>query len=144
LGEWGDETAAAALCRLLRAEKDEEVRLYCITALRLIGGLTAAEGLREAVESGTEAVRNAALTAVEELATGGRRDDTEGPDVPAAPPVTADTSKGILRMKGAPRVRGEQILGRIADTLRRIRRDDKVSAFLRRKADEVLSHLQPR
>src|SRR5689334_20451639 len=65
LGEWGDEAAAAALCRLLQADADEEVQLYCVTALRMIGGPTAAEGLRRAAGRGTEAVRHAALTAIE-------------------------------------------------------------------------------
>ena len=45
LGEWGGEAAAVALQQVLQAETDAEVQLHCITALRTIGGATAAEGL---------------------------------------------------------------------------------------------------
>lgn len=148
LAEWGGEAAAAALCEMLQSDTDEEAKLYYITALRIIGGPVAAEGLRLAVEQGTEAVREAAIAAIEELATGGAVEYTEGPAVPQRPIPSVSPMRGAVRTRGGiktqgggRRARGEDVVSSIADTLQRIRADDTAPEFLRQRADEVLAYL---
>jgi hypothetical protein len=140
LGEWGDEAAAAALCQVLRADGNEEVQLACVAALQTVGGPAAAEGLRGAAERGTEAVRLAALAAIEELATGGRAEDTEGPELP---PEGEARAGGQVRTRGAVRTRaGGDLTGRIAATLEGVRADATGPEYLRRRAEEVLGYLR--
>jgi hypothetical protein len=124
---------------MLQTDADEEVQLYCITAFRTIGGVTAAEGLRWAIEHGTDAVRDAAMGAIEELVTGGSPEDTEGPPVPQR------TASAGLRTRGAVRTRGPQtsadVMGSLVTTLQRLRAEDTTSDSLRYKAADVLAYL---
>lgn len=144
LGEWGGEEAALALRQVLQADTDAEVQLHCIAALRTIGGVTAAEGLRWAAEHGTEAVRDAAITAIEELVTGGTGDDTEGP----LPPPAVRRQQWAIRTRGAVRTPGgaqpaggREVVDAIVDTLARLRTEQTASAYLRQRAGAVLDHL---
>src|SRR5262249_42174974 len=137
LGEWGDERAAAALGRLLQTDPDEEVQLYCVGALGTIGGPTAVEALRKAIEQGTDPVRDEALEAIEDLATGGRKEDTEAPDRQGVSPGPEATMADSHRVRGAVRTRGRprkasasKIVGTIAATLQHIRSDDTASEYL--------------
>ena len=148
LGEWGGEGAAAALHQMLRADMEEEVQLYCITVLCSIGGPIAVEGLRQAAERGTEAVRNAAIGGIEELATGGQAEYTEAPAMPQPPMLSAARARGALRARGGARTRGrvgqvrrEDVVSSVAATLERIRADHTASEYLRQRADEVLVYL---
>jgi hypothetical protein len=148
LGEWGGEEAAAAVGSLLGSDPNEEVQLYCVTALRLLGGPTATEALRQAVERGTDAVRDAALNAITELVTGGSADDTEGPSPPSRPvwppaePGRGERVREAVRTRGATRgARAPAPIESLRGTLERIRADDTVSAALRHKAQEVLAYL---
>jgi len=79
LGEWGGEDAAVALKRLLEMETDADVQLYCVTALKTIGGPVAVAALGDIAASGerAETIRSAAIRAIEELASGKVREDTE-------------------------------------------------------------------
>jgi hypothetical protein len=79
LGEWAGRDALNPISEILRASKDEQTRLYCVTALGCIGGPGAVAELREATVTGTELVRIAAVTAIEGLRTGGATEDLEGP-----------------------------------------------------------------
>lgn len=163
LGEWGGESAASALGRMLDSDTSEEVRLYCITALRTIGGTIAAEALRRAAAAGSEAVRDAAIGAIEELATGGRVDDTESLSTrQATPPSTGRTEGtestppgGPVRVRGAVRTRGgvrtsgarsrktsPSVLAEITNTLERIRTEKTASEYLRCRAGEMLTYLK--
>jgi hypothetical protein len=149
LGEWGGEEASTALSTLLESEVDEDVQLYCITALRLLGGPTAAEGLRQAVERGPEPVRDAALGAIAELVTGGSADDTEGPPLPLRPTVLSPETKGPVQERGTVRTRGggqgprgTYHIDRLRETLHRIRTDESASASVRHKAQDLLAYLQ--
>ena len=67
---------------MLKSNTDDKVQLHFITALRTIGGPTAVEGLCLAAKMGSEEGRDAAIAAIEELATGGRIEDTEPPPPP--------------------------------------------------------------
>jgi HEAT repeat protein len=144
LGEWGGQDAAVALRRLLQSDPDEDVRLYCITALRTIGGPAAIEGLRYAMENGTDAIREAAILGIEELATGGRVEDTEGPI--ASGPIQA---RATIRTRGAVRARGKaqkesgrSIIDGVVSALEHARDDDAAPEYLRLRADEVLGYLR--
>jgi HEAT repeats len=142
LGEWGDERAAAALRRMLESDADETVQLYCVTALRTIGGMTATAGLGWAAEHGTPTVRDAAIQAIEDLLTGGPVDDTEGPSLPQRRSAAGNRSERSVRTRGTLRTRGgAQIVTGIVDTLQHIQADNAAPAYLRRKADRVLGHL---
>jgi HEAT repeat protein len=148
LGEWGGAEAATAISRLLQDDPDEEVKLSCITALRTLGGPAAVEALCLAIEQGTEAVRQSALEAIEELATGGRAEDDESP-VPASPaPALPWRTRGSLRTRGAvrslPGTKPPQTgdpLGAVHDTLQRLRTEDTASDYLRLRASAVLRNL---
>ncbi len=145
LGEWGGEETAAALRRVLESDSDEQVQLYCITALRTIGGRTSSEGLRYAVASGTEAVRDAAISAIEDLATGGRVDCTEGPDLTQQSKSSSLRIIGDVRTRGAAqRRRGTQtdLVNDISDTLQKIRDEEGSSDYLRLRAEEVLKYFR--
>jgi hypothetical protein len=149
LGEWGGPDAAAALRRLLQSEKDREVRLHYITALRTVGGPDALEGLREVIESDTDdVVRNAVISAIEELATGGRTQDTEATLRPRPHIAATDRPKRVPRVSdlgptlgGAPPMVAGDVIRDTVDTLRRVRNDSATSKLLRFRADEVLAHL---
>ena len=144
LGEWGNEEAARVLSQLLQTETDEEVQLYCVTALRTIGGPLAAEGLRQAAENGTEAVRDAAITAIEELVTGGPVDDTEGAAVPQQHTPSVVRTRGAVRARGVVRTRGgkrQREVDNIAATLQRISADGTVSDYVRQRAAQVLAYV---
>src|SRR5581483_8041629 len=128
--EWGGEEAALALREMLGAETDEEVQLSCITALKTIGGPTAAEGLRGAAARGSDAVRHAAVSGIEELATGGRVEDTE---LPAAP-----SSRGAERERGTVEPGpGDKVREALAETLRRVSTEETASPSLRQRAARV-------
>jgi HEAT repeat protein len=145
LGEWGGERTAEALIRILQRDTDEDVRISCISALRKIGGVAAAEALRDAIERGPEAVREAALRAIEELASGGPVEDHE----PAALEQTSNA-----RLTGAVRTRGgrgaieaegprrEDLVERLSGTLKGVQADPRTSSYLRLKASQVLGLLR--
>jgi HEAT repeat protein len=146
LGEWGGEAAARALRQILQRDRDEDVQLSCITALRTIGGSMAAEGLRWAAERGTDAVREAALGAIEELATGGAVEDSEGPPLPSP---AGPRRRGAVRTRGAVRVRGSarkprggDVVDSVVATLHRIRAEETTSDYLRQRAADVLDYLE--
>ena len=141
LGEWGGEQAAFALSQMLQSERDEEVQLCCVAALRKIGGLVAADGLGAAAERGqSESVRDSAITAISELATGGPVEDSEGPAMarPARP-------RGAVAVGGSVRARGSarsaDVMDRIVSTLQGIQTDEAASQYLRLRAGEALEHL---
>jgi hypothetical protein len=147
LGEWGGPKAAEALARMLETETDDRVRLHAVTGLRLIGGPAATEALRRLVETGGEGIRVAALSAIEELITGGRRDDTEAPDPPSTVWRSAEQPGGpAIRTRGATRVQGPAPPAddQLADTLQRVRADTATSTHVRHHAAEVLRYLQAR
>jgi HEAT repeat protein len=156
LGEWGGDEAVDALRRLWRSDDDEEVQLHAVTALRTIGGPAAAETLRQMALDGSDRVRDAAISAIEELATGGTTDDTEGA-VPAPVPAAREEAapvrvrgavrtRGAIRTRGAVRsrgavtpVRGGPSTDTIASSLRQIRDDPDTPRSLRLRAGEVLA-----
>jgi hypothetical protein len=145
LSEWGGEETAAAIRRILESDPNESVQLYCITALRTIGGPTSAEGLRKAAVNGTEAVRDAAISAVEDLATGGRVDCTEGPDRTQQSKSSAGHTRGDIRTRGAAHTRGTgqaDLVNHIADTLQTISNEQGASDYLRLRAEEVLRYFR--
>jgi hypothetical protein len=118
------------------------VQLYCVIALRTIGGATAAAGLGWAAEHGTPAVRDAAIQAIEDLLTGGTVDDTEGPSLPQQRPATSARSGRSARTRGILRTRGgEPVVTGIVETLRHIQADSDAPVYLRRRADRVLAYL---
>jgi hypothetical protein len=147
---------------MLGSDSSEDVRLYCITALRTIGGPVAAEALRRAAADGSEAVREAAIGAIEELVTGGRVDDTESLPLSRTGAVSADRSEdseaatvGPIRVRGAVRTRGAirtrggcsgkagpRMLEDITQTLEQIRTEEGASEYLRYRAGEVLDYLK--
>ncbi len=140
LGEWGGQEAAKALSELLKAETDEDVQLYCVTALQTIGGIEATEGLCHAVIDGSDAVRSAAITAVEELITGGRIEDTE-----AAPPPRLESKRGkpSVRTRGAAEQASEdKKIGGLMKALALVRDDDQAKKYLRLQAGDVLGYLE--
>lgn len=144
LGEWGDESAAVALAQLLHSDPDQEVQLYCVAALRTIGGPVSASALGQAAAEGhSEALRMAAISAIGELATGGQIEDTElPPPLREAAPLP---TKGVTRSRETIRTRGGAVhtpatgieRGLITN-LEKVAADGTVSEFLRRKAAEVL------
>jgi HEAT repeat protein len=151
LGEWGGAQAARRLADLAGSDEDEDVRLHALAALRLIGGPVAVEALREAVESGSDTLRDAALAGIEELATGGRRDETEWADGAVAAPLeeadAAATSRppvvsGAVRTHGAVRTRGASAGRGLVETLEGVRRDSSTPEYFRHRAEEVLRHLE--
>ena len=145
LGEWGGEEESRALSQILSADPDEDMQLYCITALRTVGGPTAAEALRQAALKGTEAVRGAAISALEDLVTGGRIDCTEGPDIPLQPEASTVRVSGAVRTRGAIQTRGgaeTYLVSNVADTLQQVRNDKAASDYLRLRAEEVLRYFR--
>lgn len=80
IGQWGGEECIGPLAEALR-EKDIDpvTRLYCLSALRNIGGPRVVEAMVDALRSTDSDVQDAALSAVVELATGGSVSDTESP-----------------------------------------------------------------
>lgn len=79
LGEWGGGEDAAAVGAILEHGGDEEIQLYCITSLGILGGPDAVRSLSWAIANGSEAVRRAAVRAIEDLISGGSFEDTERP-----------------------------------------------------------------
>jgi hypothetical protein len=150
LGEWGGPESAPALSDLLATETDDLVRLHCITALRTIGGPAALEGLHAALSSSSNPVRDAALGAIEELATGGRVEDSERPShepasqAPAASPVR---TRGGVRVRGgigtAGKTPGAAAVpgGKIVATLMTMRSNPAEPEYLRSRARELLELL---
>jgi HEAT repeat protein len=161
LGEWGGAEAARSLAELLRVEQNERVCQFGIAAPRTLGGPAALEGLNTALLQGSEAVRGAAMEAIEELATGGRIDDSERPPIgafqPDARPPAADEH---ISRPGAPRTRGS--LGaqsgkptrtrglaepasapgeKVLAALRSIRSNSDEPDYLRERADELVAYL---
>lgn len=145
LGEWGGEESATALAELLRAETNEAVQLYCINGLASIGGSVALRGLQHAIQHGTAAVQDAAISAIEELATGGRLDDTDNSSFTAP---AAERTRGAVRVRGAVRTRGAVTRGRepnavkgVRVALEDVRRDRRASKYLRHRAAEVMGYI---
>ena len=131
------------------------MRLYAIHALRTIGGPDAVEALRRVVETGDATECDAALSAIEELATGGSLQDTEPPalaaglsvgELPSPPASTGARATGAVRTRGAvKKTRGAAPPGGspaiedpLAVTLQRVRADERTSAYLRVRAGDVL------
>lgn len=157
LGEWGGAEAAMALAALLRSEDDPDVRLYAVHALRTIGGPQAVEALRQSAEAGGEAECDAALSAIEELATGGSLQDTEPPPTnqQRASGLSSQDSQTPQRVRGAVRTRGAVRMSGtsaatgdpagedpLTATLQRVRAREGTSAYLRIRAGEVLRRLK--
>jgi hypothetical protein len=152
LGEWGGDDAARALSDLLRSERDETVVLYGVTALRTIGGPDAVDALTRVIAQGTDAARNAAISALEELVTGGPVDDTEAPILtakPTAPTPRRETTRtrGPILARGAIRTRGAiagprraRTSDAVAEALRNVRDGESATPYLRVRAAEVLRH----
>jgi hypothetical protein len=161
LGEWGGAEAARSLAELLRVEQDERVCLFGIAALRTLGGPAALEGLNTALRQGSEAARDAAMEAIEELATGGRKDDSERPPIGEfESEESSPAAAGHASRPGAPRTRGS--LGaqpgkpvrtrsfggpasdpgeKILAALRSIRSNPDEPIHLRDRADELVAYL---
>jgi hypothetical protein len=99
LGEWGGEVAAAALTALIGQERDERVWMFCITALRMLGGPAALDGLHTLLLQGSDSIRKLALEAIEELATGGRKIDTERPDLTELPQEQPTPAQGETELE---------------------------------------------
>jgi HEAT repeat protein len=142
LGEWGGEEAARAISDVLRSLPDEELQLYCVGALRTIGGPAAVEGLRDAILTGTDAVQDAAISAIAELAVGGAKEDTEDPLAVEVPPHEEQTY-GRVRTRGAVRTQRvpEPVVRDVVDALDRVRQDAAASDYVRLRARQVLGYL---
>ena len=128
LGEWGGEGAARALAGILHDDENTQVRFYCVSALRTIGGQIALNALCETAESASPEVRDAAIAAVRDLATGGRIDDTD--------------SDMRMRMPSPVRVRGASPGAGAVQSLERIRADKSLPLHVRLNAGETLRDLQ--
>jgi hypothetical protein len=141
LGEWGDRGAAMALRDLLKssfegnAQVSERVQLYIITALRTIGGTDAVDGLRLALEHGGEAVRDAAILAISELATKGRSEDLESPIISSAGRESTGTTVSVLAID-------HNIYEDVRGALENIYRNPEISTYLRRQAADVLTYFK--
>jgi HEAT repeat protein len=143
LGEWGGSAAASTLARLAESEEDEDVRLYCVTALKTIGGPEAVRALCNIVDRGRETERDTAIAALEELATGGRLEDTQRPlDLLPSQP---GQSREAIRTRGA--LPGEQTGGQSVDlfasvssALRRLVDQKGTSPYLRHRALNALRY----
>lgn len=127
LGEWGGEESAVEIANLLQSDEDEEVWLYCVTALGVIGGPVAVEGLSWAIEHGPEAVKRAAVNAAQELLAGGSLEDTESPLGQRQAPWNLMAQPSEEK--------------RLAQALQQLRLDPNISEYLRIKADELLSEV---
>jgi len=148
LGEWGGEAAARALMRILQDDPDEQVQLYCVGALCTIGGPVALEGLRFALGRESEALRDAALSAISDLATGGSVDQTEELLASQAALPADERERGAVRVRGAQPTRGGPNLKQsrtrqgVVDALSGLSRNPNASEYLRLRADQVLKYLE--
>ncbi len=86
LSEWGGGVEGVAIRKALeqamRGNQHEALQRSCIAALRTIGGLGAVEGLSEAAQHGSEAMRLAALDALRDLAAHWQDPDTSPAEAP--------------------------------------------------------------
>lgn len=140
LGEWGGEDSVAGLEELLLKDPNEEVRLYSVAALKLIGGNRSALALALAAQTSTEAVRETSLLAIQELATGGGPTDMDGSSEARRRDVTGWT----VGTRGAVPVRSdlaEKPQGRLAKAVISVRDDSSLPDYLRQKAAEVMEYL---
>lgn len=153
LGEWGGEQAAEDLAAALPRQPDDEGTLHCISALQTLGGAVALRALRSCIGSGSEAVQNAAIYAVEQLITGGSPDDTEPPSnragglVPDARNVETTPHGHFRRTSQDSSRRGGEAqavrdaLRETADALNSLRLSKTASPYLRHRAAAVLVHM---
>ncbi len=139
LGEWGGPDTILPLQRLLEGESDQEVQLYCITALRILGGSGAIVALNGAMQSTDEAVCAAAISAIEDLVLGGRRDDTEL--YPAGTRITPRI-RAVQHMRERRRPLAGEPMETIGNTLWHIATGASVSDYLRIRADELLALIE--
>jgi HEAT repeat protein len=131
LGEWGGEESSRSISERLKTELSEEVRRSCIKALGTIGGPHSVEGLLESLKTGSEALVEDAVEAVEELVTGGRVDDTE----PAPRRMVRERPRTT-----AERARADEIVQSVVQALERVRAES-ASFSLRSKAEGTLNFL---
>jgi len=132
MGEWGDEQAAQALTSLLLKSRDqnEDVRMACVVALKMIGGSTAVATLAQtATQDPSTDVCFAALAALEELGAGGWTDVTDRP--PWTSRATSDGSKLSNTTLDEPIM-----------ALARLRDNETVPKYVRQKAMDVLTYIQ--
>jgi len=142
VGEWGGENSVACLAKQLDNDENEDVRLFSVAALKLIGGDRSAEALATAAQRSTEAVREAALLAIEELATGGGLTDMDFP-MSLRSESWRPVSRSQVGTRGAVRVRGAaRFTLPLVKALESVGSDLSLPAYLRRKAEEVIELLQ--
>jgi HEAT repeat protein len=135
LGEWGDERAAQNLARLLHEQRDEDedVRLACIFALKMIGGEDSVNALaRTAAGDTSDGIRFAALAALEELGAGGWIDVTDR----NPPPLPQRTE---IRTRGGERYAANS---EAIEILKDISNDDTQPEYLQQKAKDALAYLR--
>lgn len=86
LGEWGSEDAVAVLSELLRNALPGAIALSLVSALRRLGGLSAAEALCGVIErwqpGDLHELLHSAIDATAELSSGGRADATSSVNSP--------------------------------------------------------------
>lgn len=142
LGEWGGEEVATPLVNTLMSDHDEQVKLYCITALRTVGGPTVAAALAEVAVNSSDRIRSAALEALEELATaGGRVEESERPPAPAKAKVMR--SFAVLAKPGTGRrARRRDAVHKVVTALERLRSDGSAPRLLRDRADDILEYVR--
>jgi len=144
LGEWAGQSAVNAIIEAVRSDADKDVKLSAISGLGLIGGPNAATELVDiSVSSHDEVLRDAALSALEELATGGGFSDMDPAPLPGFTPSPVTRTQPV-------RVRGASIEDYLvrsrdsyqwAEALSQLESAPDVSEYIRYKARQVLSSL---
>lgn len=150
VAEWGDETAAVMVRDLLASafggknDLSETTQLYFIATLRTIGGLVAVEALSQCLEKGVSIVKDAAVLALEELATGGRIEDIESP-LATRRGALDQTETHTLKRTSAVLGTGAKevnIHNHMIGALQRVHSEAENPAYTRRRAAELMTFLK--
>lgn len=109
LGQWGGPECLRPIAEiLLSRETDSVTRLYCLSAIRNIGGLVAVKSLIKALTLPDTEVQDAAISAIVDLATGGSPSDLDsatsivahfGSMQPLSPKLSAELAGALERLQ---------------------------------------------
>jgi len=98
LGQWGGEEVIENLRPALMHDSDDLVRLHCLRAARNIGGRIATKLLCDVFDNPDDVLRETALEALGELASGGRTTYTEPPPARTLRPIPDGPIAGLVLM----------------------------------------------